>query len=330
MPLRFGLLGAGKICYDFALALQTSEYDAKIVAVSCSDKQRGEEFAKKFNIEKYYSTYEEVINDDDVDIIYNGLINTNHINLCIKAAEKKKHILCEKPIGLNPLEVVKLIHATKKNRVFFMEAIWSRCMPSYQLIRNEINAGTIGTVRHIDASFQVPIENVVRVKRADLGGGGLYDIGIYLFQLAFFIVPHDQLKTIHVHGDLFDTGVDRCGNITMLFKNGVTAFLGYHTGFSGSTKAIIHGDKGQIEIPEVFWAPCSVLVNGKTHDFGIDPEINKQYEYNHGKHLQHEIGHVVDCVKKGLLESPAVTWDETLAISQAMFSVCKQLGVVHS
>ena len=87
-----------------------------------------------------------------------------------------------------------------------------------------------------------------RVKAANQGGGALYDIGIYLLQLAFLIVPHHQVKSLNAHGALFETGVDKCGNITIVFNNDVTAFLSYHSEFLGSTKATIYGDKGQIEV----------------------------------------------------------------------------------
>lgn len=151
MQLKWGLVGTGKICQDFCLGLLTCDsHEHIIVAVSSRGKEKADEFVKRFNLGNQVQTYgsqEEVFDDENVDIVYIGTIEHYHKDLCIKALNHNKHVLCEKPLAMNTNEVQDIIDVAKKTNRFMMEAIWSRFFPIYNYLRDSVKQ--IGTVNLI-------------------------------------------------------------------------------------------------------------------------------------------------------------------------------------
>lgn len=148
MQLKWGIVGTGKICEDFCLALLTCDSNEhKIVAVGSREKSKAEEFVKKLNLSndiQIYGSQEEVFSDPNVDIAYIGTIEQYHRDLSIKALNQNKHVLCEKPLAINTKEVEDIIQAAQKSKRFMMEAIWSRFFPIYDYLRDAVKQ--IGTV----------------------------------------------------------------------------------------------------------------------------------------------------------------------------------------
>jgi len=142
MQLKWGFVGTGKICEDFCLALSTCDSNEHvIVAIGSREKSKAEEFVKKFNLGNNVRTYgsqEEVFQDSNVDIVYIGTIEQYHRDLCIKALNNNKHVLCEKPLALNTIEVQDIIEAARRTKKFMMEAIWSRFFPIYNDLRDAV------------------------------------------------------------------------------------------------------------------------------------------------------------------------------------------------
>jgi len=151
MQLKWGFVGTGKICEDFCLALLTCDsHEHAIVAVGSREKIKADEFVKKFNLGnniQTYSSQEEVFEDSNVDIVYIGTIEEYHRDLCIKALNHNKHVLCEKPLAMNTAEVQDIIDTARKTKKFIMEAIWSRFFPIYNYLRDSVQQ--IGTVNLI-------------------------------------------------------------------------------------------------------------------------------------------------------------------------------------
>lgn len=153
MQLKWGLVGTGKICQDFCLGLLTCDYPNEhvIVAIGSRDKKKSDEFVQRFNLGdqvKTYGTQEEVFQDSNVDIVYIGTIEHYHRDLCIKALNNNKHVLCEKPLAMNTAEVQDIIDVAKKTNKFMMEAMWSRFFPAYNYLRDAVKQ--IGTVNFIE------------------------------------------------------------------------------------------------------------------------------------------------------------------------------------
>lgn len=154
MALNWGIAAAGKISSDFANAVNTlSLDDHKLVAVAARDLGRAEEFAKKFSVTKAYGSYLELAKDPDVEAVYVGTLNPQHLEVATLMLENGKHVLVEKPLCLNEKQAHKLITYAERKKLFLMEAIWSRFFPSYQYVRKQIQNGTLGDIQLVEAEF---------------------------------------------------------------------------------------------------------------------------------------------------------------------------------
>lgn len=151
MQLRWGIIGTGRICQDFCLALLTCSADEhRIVAVGARTKAQSEKFVQDFSLGddvRVYGTQEDVYRDENVDIVYIGTIEQFHRKLTIEALENEKHVLCEKPLAMNEDEVKQMIETARRKKKFFMEAIWSRFFPIYDHLRDAVKQ--IGTVKNV-------------------------------------------------------------------------------------------------------------------------------------------------------------------------------------
>jgi len=180
--LRWGIASAGLICHDFTTAMGTHPPgEHQVVAVAARKLEDAEKFASKHSIPKAYGGYKELAQDAAVDVVYIGTINTTHLELAKMYIKAGKHVLCEKPMCMNTRETKELVDLARTQGVFLMEAVWSRCLPSYQAIREILAAGEIGEVKQVEASFG-EVATAPRLHSKELGGGTVYDLGIYTIQ----------------------------------------------------------------------------------------------------------------------------------------------------
>jgi len=182
---NWGILGLGKIANSFVQDLKLVH--STIAAAASRSQQKANDFAQQYAISKAYGNYEALFEDPNVDIIYIATPHHAHADLAIKALNAGKHVLCEKPMGVNQKEVEGMVEAAKKNGVFLMEALWTRFNPTYQAIQKHLKNGDIGTVNFLNADFgfinKKPSEG--RLLNINLAGGALLDIGIYPVFLAY-------------------------------------------------------------------------------------------------------------------------------------------------
>lgn len=157
MALKWGILSAGKISHDFANAMGTlDKNDHQIVAVAARDLKRAQVFANRFDIPKAYSSYLELAQNPDIEVVYVGALHTQHLNTSLLMLEHGKHILCENPLCMTEKQTKQLIAYAKQKKLFLMEAIWSRCFPSYQYIREQIESGKLGEIQSVEVEMGVP------------------------------------------------------------------------------------------------------------------------------------------------------------------------------
>ncbi|MFW6163826.1 MAG: Gfo/Idh/MocA family protein, partial [Planctomycetota bacterium] len=179
--LNWGLLAAGRIAGKFARGLNTIRDDATPLAVGSRDVKKAMAFADEHDIERAYGSYEELLADPDVDAVYIATPNALHAEWSIKAAEARKHILCEKPATVNAAELERVLEVVRARDVFFMEAFMYRCHPQWERALGIIEDGTIGEVRVLRSAFAfnmgIHLDNI-RMQN-ELAGGGLMDVGCY-------------------------------------------------------------------------------------------------------------------------------------------------------
>lgn len=156
MALKWGIATAGLISHDFVNAVGTlNPDDHAIVAVAARDLSRAESFAKRFSILKAYGSYLELAKDSNVEVVYIGALNPQHLEIGLMMLEHGKHVLCEKPLCMNEKQTRQLITFAKQKNLFLMEAIWSRSFPSYQYVRQQIKDGNLGEIQSVDVKFGV-------------------------------------------------------------------------------------------------------------------------------------------------------------------------------
>jgi len=187
--IKWGIIGCGNIAHKFASDLALFN-DAELTAVASRTCEKATIFAKKHHSRKAYGSYEELFSDREVDIIYIATPHNSHAELSIQAMKSGHHVLCEKPLALNKKEATAIIETSRQTKMFFMEALWTRFIPSFVEVKKRIDNGEIGELKYINADFSFrsehPLEN--RTMNMELGGGTILDIGIYPAFLAYTLL----------------------------------------------------------------------------------------------------------------------------------------------
>lgn len=257
--LRWGILGTGKIARIVGAALLESGV-GRLAAVGSRDSGRAAGFGDEFGAERSYGSYEEVIADDDVDLIYVATPHPHHLRWAVEAADAGKHILCEKPMGVNRAEAEQIVEAARRNDVFLQEAFAYRCHPQTDRLLEILSSGTIGEIRLIEAAFGYDAGsdpgNYLFVQ--DLAGGSLLDVGCYTTSMAHLIAPFvsggESPITVSAGGHLGPTGVDLTTAATLVFKGGLVARLACSIQLNLDSRVRIYGSEGQVTVPSP-WLP---------------------------------------------------------------------------
>lgn len=317
---RWGILGAGRIAEKFSLALDHTDGN-EVYAVASKDIEKAKKFASCHKAPKAYEGYQQMVEDPEVDIIYIATphaFHAEHAALCLK---HKKPVLCEKPLALTYKETQTMIAQAKEAGVFFMEGMWSSCVPAIRKTLSIIEEDIIGPVEFLraDFGFAAPYDPNGRLFNLALGGGSLLDVGVYTVFLAHQFLG--EPKTIHSLGKLASTGADEYCNIQLQYDGGQTAMIYSSITVKTSLTAEIAGTKGRIYLTAPFYKSNKLILelnNGETSVFDFPHEVNG---------FEFEIRKVAECLDQGLLENPWMPHEYTLAMARVMDTVAKQVGI---
>lgn len=320
MNIKFGIIGLGKISSRFAKVLNTVE-GVELAAVASSDLARTNKFAKEFKAHKALASYEDVINDPDVDVVYIGLTHNFHFEYTKKCLDAHKPVLCEKPLVITQKQAVELVSLAKKNNTFLMEAMWTRCMPAYLKAKEWIKFGRIGQVKLITANFSyhVPYDPYNRIYSKETQGGSLYDVGIYPIDFAMGIIGEPPLS---VTGSVqfAPNGVDEAAAFSMKFAGGALANLACGFNVTAMEEAYIYGTEGRIVLENCFGPQTAILCdeNGK--------EIEK-FKKPVPDGFEHQIRHCAELLRAGKIESSLIPWEDTIASAAIFDALDGQWGI---
>lgn len=320
--IRWGIIGLGNIAHQFAKDLLLVE-DAELAAVASRDSEKSKEFAEKYQCKKAYSTYDDIINDDNIDILYIATPHNSHASLTIKGLQNNKHILCEKPIALNYDDALQMIQASKANTKFFMEAFWTRFNPSFREAFSRIKKGDIGEVKYINADFAFYVEKFGNIgdRKVDikLGGGALLDIGVYPLFLCYIVlgIPTEILAKSNFH----TSGADLQTSMILQYEN-AQAIL--HSSFvsTSNIKATINGTKGRINLNTMWHEAQSYILNIENHEeeFLLPTK---------GKGFTYEIEECHQCIKENRIESELWSHQNSLDLIKIVDMVKNQIGLEY-
>ncbi|QBN17766.1 Gfo/Idh/MocA family protein [Flavobacterium nackdongense] len=320
--IKWGIIGLGNIAHKFANDLMLIEA-AELFAVASRDAEKSKEFAKRYQCKKAYSTYDAIINDPEIDILYIATPHSSHADLTIQALQNNKHILCEKPIALNYGDAFQMITASKVNTKFFMEAFWTRFNPSFREAFSIIKKGEIGEVKYINADFAFYADNLDGIgnRKTDmnLGGGSLLDIGVYPLFLCYMVlgIPIEILAKSNFH----QTGADLQTSMILQYEN-AQAIL--HSSFvsTSNIEATINGTKGRINLNTLWHEAQSYTLNvGDQEEEILLPTKGKGFTY--------EIEECHQCIKENRIESSLWSHQNSLDLIKIVDQVRNQIGLEY-
>jgi predicted dehydrogenase len=315
--IRWGIIGLGNIAGQFAADLQLIN-EAELVAVASRDIGKAGEFAKKYDCDTFYGSYNDLFLDENVDIVYIATPHDSHAELSICAMENGKHVLCEKPLSLSYQDAVRMTDTSKKYNKFFMEAFWTRFIPSIQELLYKVKTGEIGSVKYLKADFAYYNKELgIRLTDKKLGGGALYDIGVYPLFLSYIIlgIPEEIIAKSTFH----TTGVDLQTTMILQYESAQSVL---HAGLISASdmKATISGTQGRIDIdsPWFMTQGYSIIENDEEKKFSI-PTI--------GKGFAHEAIECHTCIKNNQIESKLWSHQNCLDLSKIVEKVKNQVGL---
>ena len=320
MPLKWGILGTGKIAKRFMQAVFYVP-EAQVVAVGSREQHTADQFGAQYGVPKRYGSYDALISDPEVEIVYVATPHTLHAENTLAALQAGKHVLCEKPFTINAQQAERVIQAARASCKFVMEGMWTRCFPVVREIVRRIQAGELGEIRYLQADFgfRPAFNPASRLFAPELGGGALLDVGVYPVALAFLVLGAPT--QIVSHATLGTTGVDELCSMLFRYDNGAQAVLSASLQVEMPKQANICGTLARIHMPAPWWKPSEAYL---IRNDGATEHLLHPYE---GDGLQFEIRHVHDCLRQGLTESPWMPLDETLAIMRVLDTLRAQWGV---
>jgi len=320
MPVKWGILGTGKIAKRF---MQAAFYvpDAQVVAVSSREQHTADQFGAQYGVPKRYGSYDALLRDPEVEIVYVATPHTLHAENTLAALQAGKHVLCEKPFTVNAQQAEAVIQAARAAGKFAMDGMWTRCFPVVREIARRIQAGELGEIRYLQADFgfRPEFNPASRLFAPELGGGALLDVGVYPVALAFLVLGAPT--QIVSHATLGATGVDELCSMLFRYDNGAQAVLSASLQVEMPKQANICGTLARIHMPAPWWKPSEAYL---VRNDGTTEHLLYPYE---GDGLQFEIRHVHDCLRQRLTESPWMPLDETLAIMRVLDTLRAQWGV---
>ncbi|MDR3184220.1 MAG: Gfo/Idh/MocA family oxidoreductase [Prevotellaceae bacterium] len=315
---NWGIVGAGRISRKFVDGLKATR-NGRPYAVAARNIDDSQEFAREKDMPVAYGSYAELAADPQVDAVYIGTVNTMHEANTILMLSHKKPVLCEKPFAMNRVEVDRMIAAARRNKTFLMEALWTNFLPSMNAVRKIIDGGVIGDITYIraDLGFFRAYDPQIRTFNPEVGGSSLLDIGIYPVFLAVTLLGYpDHITAQAVR---MPDGVDVTSSMFFKWKNGAVAQLFSSYCIQLDCEGVIYGSKGKITMHRRFHAPTSisVTVDGNTQDYPVT-SVGNGYNY--------EAQEVMDCLDKGLLESPLFPLAESARFISLLDAIIQQFS----
>ena len=320
--IKWGIIGPGKIANKFAEALSNVE-GAELYAVASRNEVTAKTFAQKYGASVYYGSYDALVNDALVDIIYVATPHAFHKDATLLCLNNKKPVLCEKPLAHKYDAVKAMIEASIANNVFMMEAMWTRFLPPIEKALAIINAGQIGEVVSVkaDFGFTAPFDPKSRLYDMALGGGSLMDVGVYPLFLALTILG--EPNKIQSAANLSETGADKDCTIILKYSN-AEALVFSSIVFDTKREASIVGTKGTIIFNTPWYRQTSIcleLKDGPTQTF--------EFNYS-GNGFEPQILEAMNCLRNGVIESILMPHRFSLLQSKVLEQICNQCGIRYA
>lgn len=319
--MNISVIGPGPMADKFThTLLQIPEIE--LYGVASRSIERAQEFANRHGYKTAYGSAAELVADPNVQLVYISTPHSQHyddMKLCI---EHGKAVLCEKAFTINATQAKEIKEFAKRDDVFVAEAIWTRYMPSRDIINNVLASGIIGNVSTLTANLCYPVTAKPRIMAPELAGGALLDIGVYGINFALMHFGND-IERIESSVKMTSTGVDEMETITMHFKSGKMAVITSSILSRSDRQGVFYGDKGYMIVDNIN-NPLRISIydteDNLIREVGV-PEQISGYEYQ-----------ALECakmLKEGKIESESMPLDDTIFVMDIMDTLRKQWGLVY-
>ncbi len=314
--MKIALLGAGAIAKKMAYTISKMK-TAEAYAVAARDLTRAEEYAKTYGFKKAYGSYEEMLRDPEVALVYISTLISDHYQHMKMCLEAGKPVLCEKAFTVNAVQAKEIVQLSKKKNLLAAEAIWTRYMPMRKVIDDAAASGIIGNISGLTANLCYPVSGKERLQRADLGGGALLDIGVYPINFALMTFGKD-IKKIDSTAILTPQKVDLSESITFTYKDNRIAVLHSSMNTNSDRRGMIYGDKGYIEVLNI--NNCE----GVNVYLWQDKAAKLIKTYKTPKQItgfEYQVESCMKAIKQGKIECPEMPHSEIIQVME----ICDQL-----
>jgi predicted dehydrogenase len=321
--IRWGVVGPGRIAElvaaDFPLVP-----GARAFAVASRSAARAEDFARRHDVERAYGSYEQIVADPDVDVLYVATPHPQHAAIALAGLRAGKALLVEKAFTATPEGAAQVVEAARASGTFVMEAMWTRFQPAVVALRELVADGAIGEVRSVQADLGVQREfdPTDRLFAPALGGGALLDLGVYVVSFAQMLLGTPD--TVTAVGSRFDNGVDAEAALLLGYGDGRSATLTTSLRHYLPGQARVFGTRGWIDVLPRFHHPRTIVL----HRAGAEPETITREPIGGG--YAHELIEVTECLQAGRTESAVMPLADTLAVQRVLGAAADQLGVAHA
>ncbi|MFI3201104.1 MAG: Gfo/Idh/MocA family oxidoreductase [Eubacteriales bacterium] len=319
--MKMAILGAGGIARKMAETWNAMA-EVESYAIAARDLARAEEFAKEFGFVKAYGSYEEMVQDPEVELVYIAVPHSHHYETTKLCLQHGKHVLCEKAFMVNAKQAKEVVTLAREKNCLLAEAIWTRYLPSRKMIDEVIASGAIGKVTSLTANLCYQISNVERMQKPELAGGALLDLGVYPINFASMVFGND-IKKVTSSAVISELGVDYQNSITLEYQDGKVAML--HSNFLACSdrRGMIFGDKGYLEIENI--NNCE-LITRYTPDYKVAeiidiPEQLTGFEY--------QVTACMKAIQAGKVECEEMPHAESIFVMELMDQLRKEWGVVY-
>lgn len=323
--MNIAIIGAGNIAGNMAKTLRGMKargQDVELYAVASRDLAKAQAFAESQGFQKAYGSYEEMLQDDGVELVYVATPHSHHAEHMLLCLKYGRAILCEKAFTGNARQAEKVLTLAKEKGIFVTEAIWTRYMPWRGMVMELLDSGIIGECKALMANLGYPIERNERMFKPELAGGALLDLGVYTLNFASMIFG-DDVESMESSVQMMPSGVDLCENITLHYRDGRNAYLVSSAGARLNRHGLVAGTEGYLMVDNVN-NPTVIEVFDNSDKLLKHVEVPEQITG-----FEYQVEACMRAMAAGELECPEMPHSEILHIMKVMDELRAQWGMVY-
>ena len=319
--VRWGILSTGVIAANFVKTAKAFPQEFEVLGVASRTQESADRFAVEHGIARAYGSYEAMVSDPEIDIVYVATPHSRHaedVELCLRHG---KHVLCEKSLTVTAEEARQLYALAKEKNLLLLEAFWSIYLPIYQRMMGMLADGVIGEVRMVTAhyGYRCAGQRLERKMDAALAGGALYDVGVYCVGFAAMALGYRPTR-IQAQAKLCEQGTDALSTLSLGYEGGAQALVACAIGTELPVDAWIYGSEGRIHVPQFRDPTCFTIQKND----GSTETVEMAFDFNG---YEYELREAERCLRQGLTESPMMTAERSIAVVDIMDQARRQFGM---